>query len=75
MPKKEYFTVHAGRAIYYDGKPCVSIEREGDTLPCAADELTHIIAALLNRLGRRTIATTYLEDGRVCSLSCLDRGK
>jgi len=76
------FTVEAGRQIYRDGKPFISIHREGDgpqrgpggtgnepgATPTEADELTHIIAALLNRLGNRSIVTTYLEDGRVSAL-------
>ena len=42
------FTVETGREIHFDGKPFISISREGSTRPVAADEVTHIIAAALN---------------------------
>ena len=71
------YTVEAGRQIYRDGKPFVSIHREGlggpteedrGPSPTEADELTHVIAALLNRLGSRAIVTTYLKEGCVSRL-------
>lgn len=49
--KRAKFTVVAGRQIYRDGKPFISIGREGDTIPTAADEACHLIAAYLQRKG------------------------
>ena len=45
------YTVEAGRQIYCDGRPFVSIGREGDTQPTTADALTHFVALLLNEYG------------------------
>jgi hypothetical protein len=45
---KRRFTVEAGRQIYREGVPFISIHREGETSPCEADEIMRIIAALLN---------------------------
>jgi len=77
MKAAKRFTVEAGRQIYCDGRPFISIHREGlggptaddvGPSPTEADELTHIIAALLNRLGSRSIVTEYLQEGRVSTL-------
>ena len=43
------YTVEAGRQIYCDGEPFVSIGREGHTHPSNADEAVKVIAALLNK--------------------------
>lgn len=42
------FTVEAGRQIYVDGYPFISIHREGQTAPADADVATRIIATMLN---------------------------
>lgn len=43
------YTVESGRVILRNGEPFVSIHRcEGGATPVEADDLTHIIAALLN---------------------------
>lgn len=55
------FTVEAGRQIYRDGKPFISIGREGDTPPVVADEMTHAIATLLN--GTRDMREELLGKG------------
>jgi hypothetical protein len=82
LSASERFTVEAGRQIYRDGQPFISIRREGDgpqrgpagtdnepgATPTEADELTHIIAVLLNRLGNRSIVTTYLKEEHVSTL-------
>ncbi len=49
MAKSKKFTVEGGRQIYMDGEPFISIGRQGDTMPTDADEITHVIAAYLNR--------------------------
>jgi hypothetical protein len=46
MPR---YTVEPGRQIYMDGEPFISIGREGRTNPSDADEVTHKLAAALNR--------------------------
>lgn len=76
MGKPKRFTVEAGRQICRDGKPFISIVRNCETTPCEADELAHIIAALLNNLGSKDIVTTYLgsDDGYVSSLNHLGEG-
>lgn len=50
------FTVEAGRQILRDGRPFLSVRREGDTRPIEADEVTHQIAALLSGRRPRTVA-------------------
>jgi len=45
------YTVEAGRQIYRNGEPFISIGREGNTIPADADDATHQIAAELNRAG------------------------
>ena len=52
MPPKtaSHFTVQAGRQIYRDDQPFISIGREGHTHPVDADEITHVIADCLNQL-------------------------
>ena len=64
MARKAKFTVEAGRQIRRNGKPFFEIGRvtDGDPWPCEVDELVHIVAALLNRLGNREIKTTYLDN-------------
>jgi hypothetical protein len=47
--KAPRFTVEAGRSICHDGKPFISIVREGDTRPTNADKVTHLIAKSLNK--------------------------
>jgi hypothetical protein len=42
------YTVEAGRQILKDGAPFIGINRQGDTHPSDADEVTHIIADCLN---------------------------
>ena len=44
------WTVEAGRALYFDGRPFIHIDREGAE-PVEADGATHIIADLFNRNG------------------------
>lgn len=49
------FTVEPGREIYFDGRPCISIHREGEyrypegMSPYQADQMTRLIARLLNK--------------------------
>jgi hypothetical protein len=51
-PQREgRWTVEAGRQLYFDGRPCLSVGREGDTEPVTADGATHLIADLLNQSG------------------------
>ena len=78
--RKQRFTVDAGRLICMDGKPFITINRPvtgsdqpDATSPCAADEVTWVIAALLNNLGDKEIVTKYL-DGYVSHLSRLGTG-
>ena len=66
--KAKRFTVEAGRLICCDGQPFITIGRAEVVPPAEADEVTHIIAALLNRLGSRTVVTGYLEEGHVSRL-------
>lgn len=47
--KPARYTVEAGRQIYRDGMPFLSIAREGTTAPHEADAFTHAVAWLLNR--------------------------
>ena len=54
------WTVEAGLQLYFDGHPCVSVGREGSTLPVVADGMTHLIAELLNNTGT-TPDTIYLR--------------
>lgn len=49
--RKAVYIVEPGRQIYCDGKPFISIGRQGDTMPAVADEVTHVIADLLNQSG------------------------
>lgn len=49
MPKKKRFTVEAGRQVYFDGQPFISIGREGATDPSTADRMTHFVAKCMNR--------------------------
>lgn len=47
-PKKTCaYTVEPGRQIYHNGKPFISVGREGDTRPVDADRMTHRIARML----------------------------
>jgi len=52
--------------ICRDDKPFCSIYGADSVGPGEADELTHIIAALLNRLGNKEIKTSYLTDNNDC---------
>jgi len=52
------FTYEGGRQIYYNGRPFISIGREGNTPPAAADEVCKSNAA--KRLGHGHVIT----DGR-----------
>lgn len=60
------FTYEGGRQIYYNGRPFISIGREGNTPPAAADEVCKVIVRALNksnaakRLGHGHVIT----DGR-----------
>jgi len=47
MPKK--FTVQAGRQIYLDDRPFISIGREGATHPADADTMCRSLCEMLNR--------------------------
>ena len=62
--KRFKFAVEAGRLITRDGQPLATLDvkpyGEGGPTPCEADELVHIIVAVLNRLGNREIETNYL---------------
>ena len=51
MAKKKcpLYVVHGGREIHRNGKPFITIRREGTMSPTAADSVTHRIAALLNK--------------------------
>lgn len=49
MARTKHFTVSAGRQIYCDGRPFISVGREGETRPTTADALTHKFARDLNR--------------------------
>lgn len=44
------YAVEAGRLITRDGEPFISINRTGSTPPTEADEVTHVIALLLNQV-------------------------
>ncbi len=46
---KKYYTVEPGRNIYHNGKPFISINREGETKPWEADDVTRAICVLLNK--------------------------
>jgi hypothetical protein len=43
------FTYEGGRTIYHNGKPFISIQRDGETAPVVADATARLIVALLNR--------------------------
>lgn len=43
------YTVEAGRQIYRDGEPFISIGREGHTDPSNADDVTYFVMAWLNK--------------------------
>lgn len=43
------WSVVAGRQIYFDGRPFIGIDREGETRPVEADGATHLIVELFNR--------------------------
>jgi hypothetical protein len=62
MAKKPRYTVEPGRQIYRDGQPFISVGRECRDMPADIDETTHIICALLNRLGKREVLTNYLGE-------------
>jgi hypothetical protein len=47
------YTVDAGRLILRDGEPFINIQRAGNTNPTEADRVTHIIADLLNKSGKK----------------------
>ena len=47
------YTVVAGRQIYKDNKPFIGIQKAGETNPTDADEITHVIADLLNKYGQK----------------------
>ena len=57
---KERFTVEPGRLICRDGLALFAVHKVEGVNPCDADELCHIIAALLNKQGDKPIKTTYL---------------
>jgi hypothetical protein len=46
--KTKRYTLEAGRQIYLDGKPLISIGREGGTPPSVADMEARHIVDLLN---------------------------
>ena len=43
------WTVSAGNNIYFDGRPFISVDREGDTEPVEADGSVHFIVECLNQ--------------------------
>lgn len=45
------WTIEAGRLIYFDGQPCLYIEREGDTRPVVADGAARLIVEVFNQDG------------------------
>jgi hypothetical protein len=49
LTEAKKYEVKAGRQIYHQGKPFISINKEGDTRPVEADTITHTIAMLLNK--------------------------
>lgn len=54
------FTYEGGRTIYHNGKPFISVAREGDTAPVVADSTARLIVALLNRSAKaKQIAKDY----------------
>ena len=63
-PVKRHFTVEAGRSICRNGVHMFTLDSAEWVAPTEADELCHIIAALLNRLGRREVKTTYLGESK-----------
>jgi hypothetical protein len=70
------YTVEAGRAIYRNGAPFISINRDdppgGYTQPTDVDSVTHAICRALNKLARRTCK----KCDRTCDVhhySCPDR--
>jgi len=48
IPCPTRFTVEPGRQIYADGRPFISVVREGSSMPTDVDTITHKIAAMLN---------------------------
>lgn len=48
-PREGRFSVAAGRQVLRDGKPFLSVGREGETHPGDADEATRFFAEALNR--------------------------
>ena len=56
------FTVSAGRQINCDGRPFISVTRDGDTRPTTADALTHKFARDLNRSKIKCDARLNYED-------------
>jgi hypothetical protein len=66
MPKRATprYTVEAGRQILCDGEPFIAIMRVGHTHPVTADEVTHVIAALLNKSRWKSpYPSDYLRSG------------
>lgn len=47
--RRARYTYEGGRQIYLDGEPFISVGREGETRPADADDVTRLIAELLNR--------------------------
>jgi hypothetical protein len=56
MMTKARYTVEPGRQIYCDGRPFISIGREGSTRPTEADAVCHVIADMLNAAKIKPIA-------------------
>lgn len=55
IPCPVRFTVEPGRHIHADGRPFLSIRREGSSSPADIDTLTHKIATMLNaKCGTKT---------------------
>ena len=48
---EQTYTVEAGRQIFKDGEPFISINKEGSTSPTETDDITRQIAKALNRRG------------------------
>jgi hypothetical protein len=42
------FTLEAGRQIYRDGEPFISIGREGKTAPIEADAMARVLVRMMN---------------------------
>lgn len=67
------YSLEPGRHIYCDGKPFVSIGREGETLPTEADTVAHAVRTLLSILD--TAGVDVVAQGRDNGAICRALGR